>query len=251
MDTPSILIVDDDDMVANLLSFILQSEGFEVRTAEHGIAALRMLEDWTPSLVITDIMMPVMDGFSFVRQLRIRPRLALVPVIFLTAANRARNRLQSFKLGADDFLEKPVHREEIVFRVRRVLASAERMKALVRTEAEITPSRGCFAGDMQLLGLGSLLNILEMERKTGVLTLTDGTVSGTIRMREGRVVGASLAGDRDAEAIYVLATWTAGTFSFVEQEIGGDDSVKRTTAQLLLEAARRFDDEAQLELGND
>ncbi len=246
---PSILIVDDDDDVLDLLHFILSQEGFEVHTATNGIVALQRVEAWLPDLIITDIMMPVMDGFTFIRQLRARPRSALLPVIFLTSANRARNRLQCFKLGADDYLEKPIYRDEIVFRARRVLENAERLQRALRlgAAAEMLPGgKGSFSGDLALFGLGSLLSILEMEGKTGVLMLRDGQQHGRMEVRAGRVVAAELEGVEhllDAEAIYRFAGWEGGDFSFRAQPVEVEDRIRSGTAQLLLEAARRLDDQ--------
>jgi DNA-binding response OmpR family regulator len=116
-----ILVVDDDDNVAEVVTRYLQREGYEVETVGNGRIALeRALAD-PPDLVVLDLMLPGMDGLEVCRRLR---ALAPVPVIMLTARGGESERVVGLELGADDYVAKPFSPKELVARVRAVLRRA-------------------------------------------------------------------------------------------------------------------------------
>ena len=94
-----ILIVDDDPWILRMVSTLLEKRGYAIFTAGDGEEALGRAEEVKPDLVVTDVMMPKMDGWELVRELRARPHLALIPVLFLTALNGEEDRLRGFRLG--------------------------------------------------------------------------------------------------------------------------------------------------------
>jgi two-component system OmpR family response regulator len=114
-----VLVVDDEPNIADLLVTGLRFVGFDVKSANGGRKALESVADWHPNLVILDVMMPGMDGFEVVRRLRDEGR--YVPVIFLTARDGTRDKVQGLTAGADDYVTKPFSLEEVVARVRTVL----------------------------------------------------------------------------------------------------------------------------------
>lgn len=99
---PKVLVVDDDPDIRELLCAVLEDEGWETRPAANGKAALGVLEGWTPDLVLLDLMMPVMDGWTFALRMRERWR---VPIVILSAANDIR--AQALKVGAVAVVPKP------------------------------------------------------------------------------------------------------------------------------------------------
>src|SRR5690348_8379132 len=107
--TALILVVDDDRDIVRLVEASLHSQGYEVMTAADGAAALELAVARKPDLVISDVMMPGMDGWELVKQLRSRPHFGLIPVILLTALGGEVDRIRGFRLGADDYLPKPFH----------------------------------------------------------------------------------------------------------------------------------------------
>jgi two-component system alkaline phosphatase synthesis response regulator PhoP len=110
-----ILLVEDE---ANLLAAIklnLELEGYHVSTATDGKKALKMIKEERVSLVILDVMMPEMDGFQVVENIRLQNN--PVPVLFLTARNTSEDRVLGLKKGADDYLSKPFNLEELILRV--------------------------------------------------------------------------------------------------------------------------------------
>ncbi|HZZ13828.1 MAG TPA: response regulator, partial [Paraburkholderia sp.] len=115
----SILVVDDDPVVRELVSDYLQARGFKVSTLEHGMGLPRRLQQDRPALVVLDIMMPELDGISTLRALRVAGD--DIPVILLTARADPIDRVIGLELGADDYLGKPFEPSELVARIRTVL----------------------------------------------------------------------------------------------------------------------------------
>lgn len=116
--TGKILAVDDTPASLRLLSDILKTEGYEVRSAICGELALHAAVGNTPDLVLLDIRMPQMDGFEVCRRLKADPATADVPVIFVSAATETEDKLRGFAVGAVDFVTKPYQRDELLARVR-------------------------------------------------------------------------------------------------------------------------------------
>lgn len=111
----NILIVDDDVELVGLLSFALETAGYEVRTAFDGVEALTMVREQEPDLVILDVNLPNQDGFQVLGELR---RLSQVPVLMLTVRATEADEIQGLDLGADDYLRKPFSPRALLARVR-------------------------------------------------------------------------------------------------------------------------------------
>ena len=125
-----LLVVEDEPNILELLAASLRYAGFEVETATTGNEALRVAEKWTPDLVVLDVMLPDLDGFSVVRNLRARGR--EIPVLFLTARDANDDKVTGLTVGGDDYVTKPFSLEEVVARIRAVLR---------RTGNGVAPSR--------------------------------------------------------------------------------------------------------------
>jgi PleD family two-component response regulator len=121
-----ILVVDDEENLRNILVFQLRGEGHEARGLGRGDEVLPAALSWKPDLVLLDLMMPGMDGFSVSRALRGNPATAGLPIIVITARGDAATKLQAFVAGAHDFLVKPYSWEELLLRIQSVLELARR-----------------------------------------------------------------------------------------------------------------------------
>ena len=117
-----ILVVEDDDNIRRILGIQLEGAGYDVITAEDGEAALRVLQSETPDLVLLDVMMPHMDGFTVCRKIRADHRHAQLPVIFLTAKTGQKARVEGLLEGANDYVEKPYEADELIARVKNLIA---------------------------------------------------------------------------------------------------------------------------------
>ncbi len=121
MDGVKVLVVDDEAVNRELLSDILSGLGHEVLTADSGEVCLRLCRTGHVGTVLLDVMMPGMDGFEVCQVLKRDPATGLVPVILVTAMHDRDARIRGMEVGADDFLTKPIDREELVPRVRSAL----------------------------------------------------------------------------------------------------------------------------------
>ena len=115
----TILVVDDDVDILEALTEILEGEGFVIRRAKHGREALAELGPTPPDLILLDLMMPVMDGWEFARQLKQNPALAAAPIVVLSADRDLSGRAQ--EIGAAAYLSKPFELRDLLEVVRRVL----------------------------------------------------------------------------------------------------------------------------------
>jgi two-component system OmpR family response regulator len=113
-----VIIVDDDPHIRELICVVLREEGFDTETASDGRQVLERMERTKIDLAIVDVMMPRMDGWELVRELR---RLGELPILMLTAKGETADKVKGFRLGADDYLVKPFDPPELVARVRALL----------------------------------------------------------------------------------------------------------------------------------
>ncbi len=123
-----VLVVDDEERILNFLNSKLKASGYEVLTASNGVEALEQAQGQEPDLIVLDVLMPKMDGFETLKQLR---TFSSVPVIILSARGADADRIKGLALGADDYLPKPFNPDELVARieaVRRRLSPAEQRK---------------------------------------------------------------------------------------------------------------------------
>jgi signal transduction histidine kinase len=116
----TILIVDDDPSARETLIAMLESEEYRLEIAKDGFETLKVIGQLRPDLILLDVMMPGMDGFEVCRRIRATPRVAEVPILILTALDDRGALLQGIESGADDFLTKPVDRQELLARVRTI-----------------------------------------------------------------------------------------------------------------------------------
>ena len=125
----TVLVVDDDPIIARLLEIELLSAGYEVKLASTGDEALALAMEDRPELILLDVMLPEMDGFEVARRLRADPRTVAVSIIMLTATGVSANKLEGLSAGADDYIVKPFDTPELLARVKGVLRRAREMRA--------------------------------------------------------------------------------------------------------------------------
>jgi len=119
-----ILIADDEPNIVISLEYIMKKEGFQVAVANDGEAALAMMADFLPDLVLLDVMMPKKSGYEVCQQMRADPKLAAIKVVMLTAKGRESELAKGLALGADAYITKPFSTKELVARVKSMLEQA-------------------------------------------------------------------------------------------------------------------------------
>lgn len=133
----TILVVDDDVEIRLVISDYLEvSAGYSVLTAVDGEEALDMVERYHPHLMVTDIVMPRVNGYELVRRVRQHPTFRLLPVIFLSGRNKIEERIQGYQSGADIYLPKPFEVRELGAAVRNLLERSQMMQSEYRLLSE-------------------------------------------------------------------------------------------------------------------
>jgi DNA-binding response OmpR family regulator len=115
---PRLLVVDDERPIRDMLELGLRNRGFDVRSVADGQAALPVVREWKPELILLDVMMPKIDGLSMLPMLR---RLTEAPIVMLSAKGELESRVQGLDGGADDYIAKPFEMPELVARLRSAL----------------------------------------------------------------------------------------------------------------------------------
>ncbi len=242
-----VLVVDDDPWVRQTAESLLEAEGRQVASAASAEEGLELALRLLPDVILVDGLLPVMDGWTLIEKIRSHERLRDVRVIFLSSAHSPEERIQAFRLGADDFMDKPFHPEELRIRVARALAHVARPAPGPGTPAAPGAGAAGIRGTLEGVGLASLLSLLELDRKSGLVRVErrGGEENARLYLREGRVVSVEVERGpelRNREAVYHLLQWPEGSFEYVPLPIEHEDELGMPTAHLLLEAARRFDE---------
>ncbi|HEV3157347.1 MAG TPA: response regulator transcription factor [Candidatus Baltobacteraceae bacterium] len=134
-ETPRILVVDDDRKIREMLELNLSLRGFEVRCAADGAAALPIVREWTPSVIVLDIMMPKIDGISLLPMLR---RLTEAPILLLSARGEVVDKVEGLQRGADDYLAKPFEISELIARLESALRRPRLIERRVLAYADLS-----------------------------------------------------------------------------------------------------------------
>lgn len=132
---PRILIVDDDAKNADLLEAHLDGSGYDTKVVYSGEDALAAARDWTPDVILLDVMMPKVSGFDVCQQLRAAPATKGVSVLMVTALDEATDVEKAVNAGTDDFITKPINKTELLLRVRAMLDSRKHAGDVDRTLA--------------------------------------------------------------------------------------------------------------------
>lgn len=127
-----ILVIDDDLAINELIKINLEIQGYQVLQAYNGTEGYAFAKQELPSLIVLDVMMPEVDGYTVAQRIRQTPEISDIPIIMLTALSELKNKVNGFNLGVDDYLTKPFEVEELIVRVRALL---KRTKQIPKTSA--------------------------------------------------------------------------------------------------------------------
>mgnify|MGYP000449826620 CR=1 FL=1 len=125
--TKTILCVEDEPEMIDLIRLILSRKGYSVKGASGGVEGIRLIKELHPDLVLLDLMMPDMDGYEVTRRLRKNPATAAIPILMFTAKTQLDDKVAGFEVGADDYLTKPFNLEELLLRVNNLIKKSEQL----------------------------------------------------------------------------------------------------------------------------
>ena len=122
-----ILVIDDDIAINELIKINLELQGYEVLQAFNGTEGFALAKQETPQLIVLDVMMPEVDGFTVAQRIRQSSEISDTPIIMLTALSQLNDKVNGFNLGVDDYLTKPFETEELIVRVRALLKRSKQI----------------------------------------------------------------------------------------------------------------------------
>jgi len=180
---PLTILVADDDLGTRLaIGDYLEVTGYSVIRAENGQDALTMVEKFQPHLIVTDVTMPRMDGYEFVRQVRQQPAFRLLPVVFLTARTETHERIRGYQLGCDVYLPKPFELQELGAVVRHLLERLQMIEMEWRSRSPLPSATNSAA--LQTTNLAVALNEIAVKltkrEQEVVLLLSNGLSNAQI-----------------------------------------------------------------------
>jgi DNA-binding response OmpR family regulator len=232
----SLLLIDDDESFLRLASHVLGNHGYEVTTIINPENAIHEARRLLPAVVLVDVQMPRLTGFEVFEQFRVDPILRHVPFIFLSAKDSVDDRLAGLRVGADDYLTKPIVLPDLL---ARVTAAIERRRAILE-EAQNGPA---LSGDIEVLGLTEVLQALERSRSTGTLQIESSGLEGKVTLSDGKVFGVKAGQARGIAAMVSLLRGTEGRFAFVPTDPHElVEEMNEGVTGMLLEASRIMDE---------
>jgi DNA-binding response OmpR family regulator len=226
-----ILVVDDEENIRHLLRLAFEDD-FDVREARDGENAFDEALLWKPDLIISDIMMPKLDGYGLYRKLKGKPETASVPFVFLSAKKDVEERVVGLEMGADDYITKPFSIKELKAKVRSIIKKANELKV-----------RGSLEGLLSEVDLVEIIQLLEMGRKTGMLILETAENTGNIYFVDGQPLFAGTDLWSGNDAFFTMLSWKEGRFRLdpAGQEVEGNIEGYRGQ-ELLMEGVRLVDE---------
>jgi DNA-binding response OmpR family regulator len=229
-----ILIVDDNPSVLKLLNISLSKAGYEVVEAENGEEAFAAANKELPDLIISDIMMPQMDGLELCWMIRENSKVPVVPFIFLTSFDDPETEVKGFRAGADKYLNKPIERKDLLDRVGELLNRKSKLN-------DISNKKG-FAGDLKDLSIVELVQMLNLNKKSGALNISASGTEGKIYLKDGQLHAAECEDLKGEDAIYKLVEQVNGKFNFEINDVSIERNINGSTMNVIMEACRIMDE---------
>ena len=191
----TILLVDDDVTLRELLADALELEGFAILQADNGEEGVAAALAGKPDLVISDIVMPVMNGWELCQSLRTLPSTKAIPFLFLSSLEQTPEKLRALRLGADDYLTKPFHLDAILAKVQQLIGRVDQREKVLGGAEEAA------AGTKLESMLIDTIEFLRAMKRTGVITVNAGAFKGLIYMENGILKHAVLGKKRGETAL--------------------------------------------------
>jgi CheY-like chemotaxis protein len=234
-----VLVVDDDQGVCKVLTAMLKSLGCQSFTANNGNEAIEKISSWKPNLIISDLLMPQMDGNQFFSKLQESSETNQIPFVCLSSRGQEDEKLAAFSKGVEDYWVKPFVISEISARTKKILLQQLKKTSEGKTNKE-NLDQAELSGRLGSIPLLHLLRMLEYMSKTGVLTLTNGEMQGNIYFENGLIVNAEYDANSGELALFLLMGWNEGRFMFESQETVDLKTIKDSLDELFSKFAAYY-----------
>jgi twitching motility two-component system response regulator PilG len=208
-----ILIVEDEESVRQVIQRTLEDFGFKTAGASDGEVALKKIEDtsqWgssgVPDLILSDVMMPRLDGFQLCERVKADPRTRSIPFIFVTVRSGVADRAQGLMLGCQRYLVKPFRKGTLLQAVSQCLVDAGQTRALLAEHS------GKVEGDLTQVSIQSLVDQFLGGGRSGTLSMSRRGIEGRVKFEDGRIEEAAWGKAKGQEALTAILCLTEGHF---------------------------------------
>ena len=226
-----VLIADPSDTSRQALSAYLRGKGLEIIEAADGSKALAEALLRKPDILLLDLTIPILPPDRLVQILRSNPNTRPMRIFFLSDREES---VPGFRQGMDEFIHKPFHEEEILLRIRRALYQDPLSEALTG-DSEIT-------GNLSQIFLPDLWQMLAMNRKSGILQVEAGQISGSVYIERGEILSAVTRNIAGEKALFRLIPLKEGKFRFLPGKVGVRRTIFTPSQRAILEGLRQDDE---------
>jgi putative nucleotidyltransferase with HDIG domain len=241
---PRILMVDDEIDYLTILKLKLVNEGFDAAVADNAQDALALVEKYAPDLIVSDILMPGMDGIEMFRKIRESGApYADIPLIFISAKDDPQTKIDALHLGAEDFLTKPVDLVVLAARIRNIIRRDTKWR---KGGASVGQATGV-VGDLKNLGIPDIVQTLHLGLKTACVSVKGPSGEGRIYFENGRIRHAERGNVSGETAFYEMLRWQEGPFVIAHGQSTKLRTIEMDEMQLMMEGLRRLDEEKKEE----
>lgn len=234
-----VLVIDDEPIIGNLLEVGLSEAGFEAEYISNPEKAMEGIRNKKPDIIVSDTVMPSMDGYELRRRVREIPETANIPFIFLSPKTEPSHRLESLRYETDDYVYKPFKIDNLIKRINKMIERSERARTFL--------SGADFRGDLSQMELDDVIRIIGLNQRSGHLIFRTynsetGPKSGQRKeigrmfFQQGKLVDAQKELLEGIEAFYDLIKENQGHFEFHEQPLEGPAQINHDTSILLMKA---------------
>jgi len=230
-----VLIAESDPAVLRNIEAILRRAGHEVAVATDGALAINKALATPPKLIVTATELPLVDGFKLCQLLRTNPVTREIPFVFLTSKETTTADLGKYLRPVDEFMLKPVKEQEFLTRINAILTGGGATRPVIGDQQRLL-------GTLTEISLMDLLQILRMNRRSGLLELEMEGRRGTLFISEGEILDAEVGRFRGEKAFYRTLAWEGGKFEFRPQPVSVLQLIKRPGENLILEGLRQLDE---------
>ncbi len=245
MAAPRVVVIEHDEWVLRLLEDGLRDAGFVVHSASNAAQAMAKIRELPPDCILCDIGLPGTDGYALALSVRAeRPPISIVPVALLAPEDDHHARTAAFDAGADALITRPFRIEEVVAQTTALVQLARRMRerrnSLVDSLSGPPSSSSdavSFRGELEHMPVASLLALLELERKSGVVTVRSQARRATVDLSDGFVDICAFEGSTDPITVLrEIASWSEGKITFMACSPRARPDAARPIRALLAEA---------------
>lgn len=230
---PKLLIAEDEPLTRDVLQAALEEE-YDLVFAFDGSKGYELALRELPDLIISDYMMPIMDGMQLLQKVRSHPELKSIPFLFLTAKSSTDDKIEGLEQGASEYLSKPFSVRELQLRVRRLVEDAQYRRG----------TSGALQGQLAEVALPDILHIINNNRKSGELVINTSFLRDPVHIyfQEGNIINASYGKNSGLKAFFRSLTLEQGSFAFETKVCNVKPLIKDRMENLLLEGYRQMDE---------